>query len=65
MSTYNPTYPTNVPVDAGIKEFISTFYAVSDTPGKNLEWLDFYRDDATLVMAKAEATGKTGKETLN
>ncbi|ROV89526.1 hypothetical protein VSDG_08554 [Cytospora chrysosperma] len=58
MSHYNPAYPTNVHGDAGIKEFITTFYGVSDTPGKNQEWLDFYLDDATLVMAKAEATGK-------
>lgn len=60
MSTYNPAYPSNVPVDAGIKEFITTFYGVSDTPGKNQEWLDFFRDDATLVMAMQKATGKTG-----
>ncbi|ROV98358.1 hypothetical protein VMCG_07117 [Cytospora schulzeri] len=61
MSNYNPAYPSNVSVDAGnagIKEFITTFYGVSDTPGKNQEWVDFYLDDATLVMAKAEATGK-------
>lgn len=58
MSHYNPAYPTSVHGDAGIKEFITTFYGVSDTPGKNQEWLDFYQDDATLVMAKAEATGK-------
>ncbi|KUI65384.1 hypothetical protein VM1G_00741 [Cytospora mali] len=59
MSNYNPSYPSNVSVDTGIKEFITTFYGVSDTPGKNLEWLDFFRDGATLVMAKQEATGKT------
>lgn len=61
MSNYNPAYPSNVPVDAGIKEFITTFYGVSDTPGKNLEWLEFFRDDAMIVMAKQEAKGKTGK----
>lgn len=60
MSNYNPAYPNNVQVDAGVKEFITKFYGVSDTPGKNQEWLDFFHDDATLVMALQEATGKTG-----
>ncbi|KAI7781775.1 hypothetical protein LA080_014406 [Diaporthe eres] len=59
MSNYRPAYPTNVQVDAGVKEFITKFYGVSDTPGKNQEWLDFFRDDATLVMALQEASGKT------
>lgn len=61
MSNYSPAYPANVQVDAGIKEFIPKFYGVSDTPGKNQEWLDFFRDDATLVMALQEASGKTGE----
>lgn len=60
MANYKPTYPANVPVDAGIKEFITSFYGVSDTPGKNTEWLDFFRDDATLMMEKKEATGRAG-----
>lgn len=61
MSNYSPAYPTNVQVDAGVKEFITKFYGVSDTPGKNQEWLDFFHDDATLVMALQEASGKTGE----
>lgn len=61
MSNYSPAYPTNVQVDAGVKDFITKFYGVSDTPGKNQEWLDFFHDDATLVMALQEATGKTGE----
>lgn len=61
MSNYHPAYPTNVQVDAGVKDFITKFYEVSDTPGKNQEWLEFFHDDATLVMALQEATGKTGE----
>lgn len=61
MSSYSPAYPTNVQVDAGVKDFITKFYGVSDTPGKNQEWLDFFHDDATLVMALQEASGKTGE----
>lgn len=58
MANYNPAYPTGVSIDSGIKEFITTFYGVSDTPGKNQEWVDFFLDDATLVMEKKQATGK-------
>lgn len=60
MSNYNPAYPSNIPVDDGIKEFITTFYTVSDTPGKNQEWVEYFRDDATLVMATQKAIGKKG-----
>ncbi|POS80086.1 hypothetical protein DHEL01_v201530 [Diaporthe helianthi] len=59
MSNYSPAYPTNVQVDGGVKDFITKFYEVSDTPGKNQEWIDFFHEDATLVMALQEATGKT------
>lgn len=61
MSNYSPAYPNNVQVDPGVKDFITKFYGVSDTPGKNQEWLDFFHDDATLVMALQEASGKTGE----
>lgn len=60
MSNYLPVYPTGVRVHPGIKEFITNFYGVSDTPGKNQEWADFFEEDATLVMEKKEATGRAG-----
>lgn len=60
MANYHPEYPANAAVDAGIKDFITNFYTVSDTFGKNQEWADFFRDDATLVMEKKEAKGKAG-----
>ncbi|KAL1871407.1 hypothetical protein Daus18300_004774 [Diaporthe australafricana] len=59
MSNYSPAYPSNVQVDAGVKDFITKFYGVSDTAGKNQEWLEFFHDDATLVMGLQEASGKT------
>lgn len=58
---YSPAYAVDVPVDTGVKEFVTKFYGVSDTPGKDAEWVDFFRDDATLVMAKDKAAGRTGK----
>lgn len=60
MSNYSPAYPSNVQVDAGVKDFITNFYGVSDKAGKNQEWLEFFHDDATLMMGLQEASGKTG-----
>lgn len=60
MAGYHPAYPADISVDDGVKTFVTSFYGVSDTPGKNAEWVGFFRDDATLVMAKAKGTGKTG-----
>ncbi|PSS03809.1 hypothetical protein BD289DRAFT_420254 [Coniella lustricola] len=60
MANYEPEYPANIAVDAGIKNFITNFYTVSDTFGQNREWADFYCDDATLIMEKKEAIGKDG-----
>lgn len=57
---YRPVYPVDVQVGDSVKEFVTRFYGVSDTPGKDAEWVDFFRDDATLVMAKDKAAGKTG-----
>ncbi|KAK0711084.1 hypothetical protein B0H67DRAFT_273624 [Lasiosphaeris hirsuta] len=59
---YRPAYPVNHPLDSSIKNFIARFFAISDTPGPALteHWVDFFRDDATLVMGNDEATGKEG-----
>ena len=57
---YTPLYPSNFSVDAGIKEFISAFYQVSDKPGTIDEWADFFHGDARLVMANRVATGTDG-----
>ncbi|KAJ9155109.1 hypothetical protein NKR23_g2368 [Pleurostoma richardsiae] len=55
---YTPAYPSDVEVASSVKEFISSFYSVSDTPGKDEEWLSYYVDDAIVVMGKDTATGR-------
>ncbi|KAJ2899019.1 hypothetical protein MKZ38_003533 [Zalerion maritima] len=52
-----PQYPMNAQMEDGVKELISSFYAVSDTPGMNEEWRDFYAKDAYLWMANDRAHG--------
>ncbi|KAI0435087.1 hypothetical protein F5Y09DRAFT_293642 [Xylaria sp. FL1042] len=55
---YTPIYPTDgVAVDERVKRFISAFYAVSDDPGKNDEWVDYFAPDASLVMGDKMARG--------
>lgn len=60
MANYHPAFAVEMPSDDSIKDFIAKFYTISDTPGKNTEWVNFFQDDATLVMEKKSATGKTG-----
>ncbi|KAI1126680.1 hypothetical protein F5Y10DRAFT_244353 [Nemania abortiva] len=57
MTDYATTYPTNVAVDERVKEFISAFYAISDDPSKNSEWVDYFAPDALLVMGDKRARG--------
>lgn len=59
MANYHPAFAVETSSDDSIKDFIAKFYATSDTPGKNTEWAEFFQDDATLVMEKKSATGKT------
>ncbi|CAJ2510008.1 Uu.00g059080.m01.CDS01 [Anthostomella pinea] len=56
-STYTPAYPTNVAIDGRVKDFIADFYATSDDPSKNEEWVDFFATDAVLVMGEKAARG--------
>lgn len=61
MANYHPAFAVQTPHDDSIKDFITKFYTTSDTPGKNAEWVEFFQDDATLMMEKKSATGKTGE----
>ncbi|KAI0969220.1 hypothetical protein F4678DRAFT_463483 [Xylaria arbuscula] len=56
--SYAVTYPTGgVVVNDRVKTFISTFYAVSDDPSRNDEWVDYFASDASLVVADKRASG--------
>ena len=53
-------YPINIEAEDGVKDFILSFYELSDMPGKHEEWLGFYSTDAVLVMANDRAEGHQG-----
>jgi hypothetical protein len=59
---YQPAYPLEHPGDAKLRDFIKNFYRVSDTAGSVDEWLEFFADDATLVMGLDKAVGKPGEK---
>ncbi|KAI0456124.1 hypothetical protein F5B21DRAFT_162128 [Xylaria acuta] len=58
MMDYAPTYPTNMAVDERFKKFISSFYAVSDDPSKNEEWVDYFTPLAYVIMGDKRAWGE-------
>ncbi|KAL7627067.1 hypothetical protein AAE478_003843 [Parahypoxylon ruwenzoriense] len=55
--SYEPTFPADRSVDGRVRDFISGFYATSDDPSRNEEWVDYFLPDATLVMAGTPALG--------
>ncbi|KAI0118788.1 hypothetical protein GGR51DRAFT_554477 [Nemania sp. FL0031] len=57
MTDYAAIYPTNVIVDERTKGFISAFYAISDDPSRNDEWVGCFAPDAVLVMGDKQARG--------
>lgn len=61
---YEPLFPANLGDGfADLPEFIKKFYQVSDTPGRDDEWVSFFAEDseAHLVMGSKRADGKEGK----
>ena len=53
-------YPVKSDIDDGVKDFIASFYTISDTPGRHQEWLAFFDTDAVLVMGNDRAQGHEG-----
>ena len=62
-SGYEPCYPTNTPVDASVKRFITHFFEVSDDADRNDEWVGFFGEDATVMMGSDVAKGREGEFT--
>ncbi|KAI1490625.1 hypothetical protein F5X96DRAFT_669498 [Biscogniauxia mediterranea] len=54
---YRPVFPTNIPVSDRVKDFIASFYAASDDPSRNEEWVEYFAADAVLVMGDKTAKG--------
>ncbi|KAJ8120158.1 hypothetical protein ONZ43_g3064 [Nemania bipapillata] len=54
---YTATYPTSIAIDERVKEFISTFYAISDHASRNDEWVDCFMPDAVLAIGEKRVKG--------
>ncbi|KAI5926563.1 hypothetical protein F4810DRAFT_707652 [Camillea tinctor] len=54
---YRPIFPNDIPVSDRVKDFIASFYAVSDDPSRNEEWVEHFAADAVLVMGDKTARG--------
>jgi hypothetical protein len=60
-SVNQPSYPGDITFDLAIKDFLEKFYAASDNPEVTAEaYADNFTDDATLVMGKNRAVGRSG-----
>jgi hypothetical protein len=46
--------------DAGIAEFLNSFYTISDTPGNHETYAKQFKEDATCIMAGKRFTGYEG-----
>ncbi|KAI1170745.1 hypothetical protein F4777DRAFT_568222 [Nemania sp. FL0916] len=57
MANYTASYPATVTVDEKLTDFISSFYAISDDPSRNAEWVDYFAPDALVVIADKKAKG--------
>ncbi|KAI1439543.1 hypothetical protein F5Y02DRAFT_423899 [Annulohypoxylon stygium] len=53
--SYVPLLPPGHMAEARIKDFISKFYAVSDDPSKNEEWVDYFLPDAVVIIGDKSA----------
>ncbi|KAI0002833.1 hypothetical protein F4779DRAFT_622065 [Xylariaceae sp. FL0662B] len=56
-SSYLPTIPSDVVVDERTRDFVSRYYAVSDDPSKNEEWVSYFAPDAVFVVGDKSAEG--------
>jgi hypothetical protein len=60
MNAYASEYPPAILFDASYKAFFESFYATSDTPEAHESYVDYFTQDATLVMASKTAVGRDG-----
>ena len=59
MKMYASEYPSTA-FDPAFKRFFEDFYAISDNPDANSEYVDSFTNDATLIMASKKAHGSEG-----
>ncbi|KAI1144455.1 hypothetical protein F5Y05DRAFT_407847 [Hypoxylon sp. FL0543] len=56
-NSYVPAFPSDHAVDQRVKDFIARFYATSDDPSKNEEWVDYFLPNAVLILGDKSAKG--------
>jgi len=63
MSAYISEYPS-IPFDSEFKKFFENFYATSDSPSAHDKYVQFFTEDATLIMASKKAKGAQGSSVV-
>ncbi|KAK8111960.1 uncharacterized protein PG998_008417 [Apiospora kogelbergensis] len=59
-SGYSPEFPSSFPATDKLRQFIPSFFQLSDDPSKDAEWVEHFCPDATVVMGDDEACGTDG-----
>lgn len=56
-SGYEPEFLSSFPATDKLRDFIPSFFKLSDSAAKNEEWAECFCPDATVVMGEDEAQG--------
>lgn len=56
-SGYELEFPSTVPATDKLRDFIPSFFQLSDDAARNEEWVEYFCPDATLIMGEDEAQG--------
>jgi len=60
MNSYASQYPAAVAFDPAYTQFFERFYATSDTPEAHEDYVKYFTQDATLIMASKKVVGPEG-----
>jgi hypothetical protein len=60
MNSYASQYPVAVAFDPAYTQFFERFYATSDTPEAHEDYVKYFTQDATLIMASKKVVGPEG-----
>ncbi|KAI0098980.1 hypothetical protein F4776DRAFT_650212 [Hypoxylon sp. NC0597] len=56
-NSYVAEFPSDCAVQERVKNFIARFYATSDDPSKNEEWVGYFSPDAVVIIGDKSAKG--------
>ncbi|KAK7967651.1 uncharacterized protein PG986_001928 [Apiospora aurea] len=54
---YTPEFPSTLSPTDKLRDFIPSFFQLSDDASRNEEWVGYFCSDATVVMGEDEAQG--------